>query len=159
MIDFNQFQKNDFKRGFKCLRRHWLCQKKWKKYVRSLYVNHIVQSITFFSDLHYHLFYARQVEIDSHLLPPSETGNIPFNPIIKVLFGKVNFSSGIIYCLQLATVDIWTKGNFVYTGVMKNQHLILYSNLYWAPSKWVVFLIVAVLFIIQWYAQIFVKVF
>ena len=56
----------------------------------------------------------------------------------------------------MATVNIWTKkGNFLYTGVMKNQHLILYWNLHQAPLKRVIILIVAILLAIQWCWQIF----
>ena len=39
--------------------------------------------------------------------------------------------------------------DFAYTGIIKNQHVMIYWNLYHAPLKRVVFVIVAVLFAMQ----------
>lgn len=57
---------------------------------------------------------------------------------------SLTLNTGIIYSLQL-----------VMFSLMKNQHLILYWNLYHAPLKRVFFFIVAVIFAIQWCTQKF----
>ena len=49
------------------------------------------------------------------------------------------------------------KVNLSYSGVIKSQHLMLYWNLHHTPWRKVVFLIVAVLFVMQWCAQLFVS--
>ena len=82
--------------------------------------------------------------------------NKPFNLISKVLYRKVVLNSGVIYCFQLASVGIQTINlNFTYTEIRKNQHIMLYWNVYHAPLKMVVFLIVTVLFARQWCTQLF----
>lgn len=54
-------------------------------------------------------------------------------------------------------VGVWTeKGNFVNTGVMINQNIILYWNFYQTPFEKVAFLIVAVLLTIKLDAKIIV---
>ena len=54
-------------------------------------------------------------------------------------------------------VGVWTeKGNFVNTGVMINQNIILYWSFYQTPFKKVAFLIVAVLLTIKLDAKIIV---
>ena len=84
--------------------------------------------------------------------------NKSFNLISKVLYRKVVLNSGVIYCFQLASVGIQTINlNFACTEIRKNQHIMLYWNVYHAPLKMVVFLIVTVLFARQWCAQLFVS--
>ena len=48
--------------------------------------------------------------------------NTPVDPVNKVLFGKVGFSSRVIYRLQLVMASISKKKDFANTGVMRNQH-------------------------------------
>ena len=76
--------------------------------------------------------------------------NITIDPIIKVWYENIVFNSGVIYHFQLAMVGVWVnKVNFVSTGVMKNQHLIHYWNLYHISEKRDVFLIAPVIFVVQ----------
>ena len=64
-----------------------------------------------FCDLSYHLFCARQVEIELHLFPPSNTRNIPFSEHAL----QSNLQSFVWKsCLQQRhnlqrPVDMWTK--------------------------------------------------
>ena len=101
-------------------------------YVKNMCVGYMVQSITVFLvsiTIYFvlkrwkynHIFFSKQSRFPS---------KIPFDLISEVLYGKVVFNIGLIYCLQFVTTGIRPmKVDFVCSGEMKNQHLMVYCNL------------------------------